>query len=258
MPRVQRVTAFTLLELLVVFSIMMLLMAVLMPSLSSAREQARRTACGSNLRQIAMANDQYALESGGTYVPGAANHLQNLDRWHGQRKTQHEPFHSNNGPLVTHLGLDGGIRTCPTFEPDSIGFETGCGGYGYNNAYIGVQTVSFPSGESIVTNDQVGTLASRVKRPAQTVMFADSAFVSGNLIEYSFAEPRFHPQYKSRADPSIHFRHARLANVAWCDGHVSNERRTHSWSSGFYEGDPQHFDIGWFGPSDDNSLFDLD
>ncbi len=83
-----------------------------------------------------------------------------------------------------------------------------------------------------------------------------SAVLSG-LIEYSFAEPRFHPQFGSRADPSIHFRHHKNANVAWCDGHVSPQTRTFTWSSGVYEGDPDRCDIGWFGQADDNSLFDL-
>ena len=77
------------------------------------------------------------------------------------------------------------------------------------------------------------------------------------MIEYSFAEPRFHPQYGSRADPSIHFRHHGTANIAWCDGHVSRKTRTFSWSSGFYAGDPERFNIGWFGETDDNSAFDL-
>ena len=88
-------------------------------------------------------------------------------------------------------------------------------------------------------------------------MFADSGFAQSNVIEYSFAEPRFHPEFGSRADPSIHFRHLGRANVAWCDGHVSTDKRTFTWSSGFYEGDPDRLGIGWFGWTDDNSIFDL-
>ncbi|HBG28009.1 MAG: hypothetical protein A2Y10_17430 [Planctomycetes bacterium GWF2_41_51] len=57
--------AFTLVELLVVISIIALLLAVLLPSLSKAREQSRRTVCRSNMRQIAVSNFTYAASHDG-------------------------------------------------------------------------------------------------------------------------------------------------------------------------------------------------
>ncbi len=55
--------AFTLIELLVVISIIAVLAAILFPVFSRARENARRSACQSNLKQIALAWLQYAQDN---------------------------------------------------------------------------------------------------------------------------------------------------------------------------------------------------
>ena len=63
------VRAFSLVELLVVIGIIALLIAVLLPALHKAREQARQIACASNQRQVAMAVLMYANENKGGMLP---------------------------------------------------------------------------------------------------------------------------------------------------------------------------------------------
>lgn len=57
--------AFTLVELLVVISIIAILLAVLMPALSRAREMARTVICQTNLKQLGTAWDAYTVANNG-------------------------------------------------------------------------------------------------------------------------------------------------------------------------------------------------
>ena len=64
----RRTKGFTLVELLVVIGIIAVLVAMLLPALNKAQEQARRTACLSNMHQIGLAMIMYANDNKG-FVP---------------------------------------------------------------------------------------------------------------------------------------------------------------------------------------------
>lgn len=57
-----RFTAFTLIELLIVIAIIAILAAILFPVFGRARENARRSSCQSNLKQIALGIQQYTQD----------------------------------------------------------------------------------------------------------------------------------------------------------------------------------------------------
>lgn len=66
-PSIHKSTGFTLIELLVVIAIISILAAILFPVFARARENARRTNCLSNLKQIGLGIMQYTQDYDETY-----------------------------------------------------------------------------------------------------------------------------------------------------------------------------------------------
>lgn len=289
MRRTEIKSGFTLVELLVVVSIIAVLLSVLLPCLSKARQQSRQAVCSSNIRQLYIANGGYAIENRGYYVLAAEKISKNLHRWHGVRTNVNKPFDPLKGPLRSYLA-DGQVKRCPAFKENnyltaagqSLNFEAGCGGYGYNDEYIGGRSDSYGA----MGGSEYSARSSDIKTAAQTVMFADTAYrqqLQKNMtvfIEYSFAHPPYWVWYLQamgcrlsmidlassaetmggRPDPTIHFRHGKFTDVCWADGHVSKE--TMNFSAPYIthavmtKAQTAEMALGWFGP-DDNSLFDL-
>ncbi len=83
-PRGRR-PGFTLIELLVVVSIIALLIAILLPSLKRARDQAKDVQCKANLRSMGQAFTMYAMKYNGVWPPA-------MDTY-GQQNRWPVPFH---------------------------------------------------------------------------------------------------------------------------------------------------------------------
>jgi prepilin-type N-terminal cleavage/methylation domain-containing protein len=86
-------SGFTLVELLVVIGIIALLVAMLLPALNKAREQARTVVCASNMRQIYIASEMYAAQNRGYMLPAQAG-------------TGNTPAGNGVNPLYNWWGLE--------------------------------------------------------------------------------------------------------------------------------------------------------
>jgi len=106
---------FTLIELLVVISIIALLLAILMPSLSRARGQAKSVVCQSNLRQLGVSLTMYATASRSWFPAWSVWHV-----WGYYGTPLDGTDGDDEGPAWTERLIDAGlpgieIFKCPAF-----------------------------------------------------------------------------------------------------------------------------------------------
>ncbi len=198
---------FTLIELLVVISIISLLIAILMPALTKAREASRAVVCGSNMRQIATAVELYAGDHNGFAFPtliGPTFHTYKV-AWYSAHPSPERSFFATpylGQPRPTEQWA-GRAFDCPTIER---GYGDLAVDYTYN-ATLGT------FGEDKAP--RLTNMHSEFVQPSTVISFGESTG-SRYFINTSFA---------LWDDPAVAaFPHDDAANYSFLDGHVSRHK----------------------------------
>ena len=239
-------TAFTLVELLVVIGIISLLIALLLPSLTIAREQAKSVQCLSNLRQLGLAANIYVGANRGSFPPA-----RNTTAWEWDFEVYVDAGALKIRPGILWTGATNvQVQQCPAYEGKSPTASDPYTGYNYNTSFIG---------HGFNEANPAPAKASRVRRPSETALFGDGQYYGGTN-KYMRAPLKESPLADgdswgpaTRAAGTQGFRHRGRTNVCFADGHAASQvdRFTNTGATATFIGDRTGF------LSDDNRRYSL-
>jgi prepilin-type N-terminal cleavage/methylation domain-containing protein/prepilin-type processing-associated H-X9-DG protein len=216
---------FTLIELLVVLAIIAILAALLFPTFSKVRENARRATCTSNQRQLGMAIQQYVQDSDELFPWSYSTDS-------GQMVSWPDEIAGYTGMKNAVSGRSGSLN-CPDSGVDGQAYAT-------NGQIIGLlDTVDNPLPLGFYRS-VIGL--SRITAPTETILMVDSNSNTSQVLGRSAMEVAYPHAADNRDhsteewdhpwlgvgwanDKQVAWRHNGGADVLYADGHVKYTHR---------------------------------
>jgi prepilin-type N-terminal cleavage/methylation domain-containing protein/prepilin-type processing-associated H-X9-DG protein len=221
--------AFTLIELLVVIAVISILAAILFPVFARARENARRSSCLSNMKQLGLAMMMYVQDYDERFTPawtsgpfiqpdGVLNG--NASRWW----IKLFPYMKNTQ-----------IMNCPSSSIDWRGNNyTSNLAYGLNfmkpiwsGSGLGIPSGA-PLGPNIAENGVAGASLGAIEDASGTVLIVDSTSDVIELSRLATASDALNTAqtldstYPAQGIQNIRARHLETINTLFIDGHVKS------------------------------------
>jgi len=206
----QRQRGFTLIELLVVISIMVITASILFPVFARVRENARRIACQSNLKQIGLGLAQYVQDNDQKFPSDKLG-----DGWQGWWNVI-QPYTKSYQIFI-----------CPSAVGNAKDTTDGSGSYGYNYIFFSIERKGPPvSGAGVL---------SEVEEPARTLVVTEILRSAHPWVVFPPRYPGYSPSCWESSGGAIgrHVaeRHLEGGNVLFVDTHVKWLRKSQQGDS---------------------------
>jgi len=246
--------AFTLIELLVVVAVIAILAALLLPALSSAKEEARSINCRSNLKQLQLCWEMYGNDNGGTLCPN--NWIQTIETnftfkelsWcFGNARTDTTTSNIQAGLLYPY-DKSPGIYHCPS-DMSTIVDANGnplpqprTRSYDMSQSVNGLGLMPDPNNPYDWAVDVVQPCFikfSQITNPVPSRLFVFIDENEDTLVDDQFGYPMPNSGYGSWWDMPSN-RHNRGASLSFADGHVEHWRWVVPmlYTNGFFDNGP--------------------
>ena len=228
--------AFTLVELLVVIGIIALLISILMPALSKAREQANAVKCMSNQRQLGQAIVMFSNEHNG-YLPKAWFNDGVIESGMNGGKMTWEyraPMYGWTYILSLYSGRNKEVFRCPSDDSDYY-YDTG------NNALGGLP--DDPTADDIPGSYRLNisdlpngpweaVRVTRLIEPTRAIVIADGkkGFGGNEWNQLARWEADFAKVSKTFKDNVAWNRHRNRGMYVFADGHAENLEWNETWT----------------------------
>lgn len=218
----KRLRAFTMIELMVVISIILIMTSILLPALGKAKQKAQEIKCLGNLRQCGLAVLQYAEDNNG-WTPSAYKPFSGGLQWGAW--LMRLGYIPGDDPLAL-LGRQS-VLVCPSLEPCgkylnpsyTYGFRRQYGpDWTFFQLYRGQISFSF---YYAATGKYVPYSYSSGANPSSINILADTVKGTGSMVQWYY----YTWGTTSITAQTIHIRHSNAANAWFADGHVGRMMR---------------------------------